>query len=296
MARNVITGVGYRSTTRAGFGHARAVWAIASSNLRVIFRYWFFWILISVSMLHFLVTFALIYMRSQMSAAENAGFAVRIFEQVTDVTGTGSAYHNFLVRQTESVYILLAYASAVLLATDFQAGGINFYLSKPIGRIHYLLGKILALFIIVGFQTILPALALFIEAALYSSNFEYVKEHTTILVGILGYGAMLMLVPSLLSLAIAILFRKTTPIVVAWIGLLFVLPTFGTLLSFVFNQGDWRLLGLRYDLRILGSNLFGIASATSEERLPYALVIVVSISVICLAVILRRLRPVEVVT
>lgn len=286
--------ISYRSAERSSLGDLRAVVAIARANLRVIFRYWFFWVLIVLSMIHFLITFALIYLKSQMAAQQDLSFAQMVFDQL-EVTGSGSAYHGFLLRQTENVYIMLAYASAVLLATDFQAGGINFYLSKPIGRVHYLLGKLGALFVLVGIQTWLPAMGLFAEAALYAADFQYVREHTNILIGITGYSLLLMTVPSILGLAIAVLFRKTAAIVVAWVGLLFVLPAFGALLGLVFDDRDWMLLGLRYDLRLLGASLFGLISKAGEMRFPYALVIVLSLSVVCLAVILRRLRPVEVV-
>ena len=294
MATSATRMIDYRTVERSRFGDIRAVWAIARANLRVIFRFWFFWVIIGLSMLHFLITFALIYMKSQVATRGEANFAAMIFDQI-EITGTGRAYHEFLLRQTEGVYIMLAYASAVLLASDFQAGGVNFYLSKPIGRLHYLFGKLGALFLLVGIQTWLPAIGLFVEAALYASDFEYVREHTTILVGITGYSLLLMSVPSILGLAIAIVFRKTAAIIVVWIGALFVLPAFGALMGLVFDSRYWRLLGLRYDLRLMGSSLFGIISKTGEERFPYAMVIVIALTAVCVAVILRRLRPVEVV-
>jgi hypothetical protein len=289
-----LTRSGYRTTVRGRFGDVRAVLAIIRANLAVIFRFPFFWVLISVSMLHFLITFALIYMKNQLAAESTFSFAARMFDEI-EVTGSGRAYLGFLLRQTESVYIMLAYASAVLLATDFQAGGINFYLSRPIGRVHYLLGKLGALAILVGIQTWLPAVGLFIEAALYEADFQYVRDHTTILVGITGYSLLLMIVPSLLGLTIAVLFRKTAAIVVVWIGLLFVLPAFGALLSLIFSSGHFLMMGLRYDLRVLGGSLFGLLSRGSEARFPYVLLIVISLSIICLTIVLRRLRPVEVV-
>ncbi len=294
MSARPILSTGYRSTVRGRFGDIRAIVAIIRANLAVIFRFPFFWVLISISMLHFLVTFALIYMKNQLAAEQSFSFAARMFDEI-EVTGSGRAYLGFLLRQTEAVYIMLAYASAVLLATDFQAGGINFYLSRPIGRIHYLLGKLGTLAILVSIQTLLPAVGLFIEAALYEADFEYVREHTTILIGIAGYSLLLMIVPSLLGLTIAVLFRKTAAIIVVWIGLLFVLPAFGALLSLIFSSGHFLMMGLRYDLRVLGGSLFGLLSRGSEARFPYILLIVISLSIFCLTIILRRLRPVEVV-
>ena len=294
MSSSTVRQVGYRSTTRARFGQLRAIFAIARSNVRVIFRYWFFWVLVALAMLHFLITFALIYLKSQMAVSDELGFASQLIDQI-QVTGSGRAYMEFLLRQTEGVYITLAYASAVLLATDFQAGGINFYLSKPIGRVQYLLGKLLALFVVVGIQTLVPALALFVEAALYAENFKYVSDHTHVLLGIFAYSAVIMVVPSLLGLAIAVTFRKTAPIIVVWIGFLFIIPAFGGLLRAVFNNGNWMMMGLRYDLRVIGGALFGIISKAGETRLPWVLVIIIALSVLSLVFVLRQLKPVEVV-
>ena len=253
-----------------------------------------FWILISLAMLHFLITFALIYLKSQMAVSEELGFASQLIDAI-QVTGSGKAYMEFLLRQTEGVYITLAYASAVLLASDFQAGGINFYLSKPIGRVQYLLGKLLALFVVVGIQTLLPALALFVEAALYAENFTYVEDHTHVLIGIFAYSAVIMVVPSLLGLAIAVTLRKTAPIIVVWIGFLFIIPAFGLLLRAVFNNINWMMVGLRYDLQVIGRALFGILSPAGETRLPYVLAIMIALSVLSIALVLRQLKPVEVV-
>ena len=294
MSSSAIKQVGYRSTTRANFGQVRAIFAIARSNVRVIFRYWFFWVLFALAMLHFLITFALIYLKSQMAVSDELGFATQLIDAI-QVTGSGRAYMEFLLRQTEGVYITLAYASAVLLATDFQAGGINFYLSKPIGRVQYLLGKLLALFVVVGIQTLVPALFLFVEAALYAENFTYVSDHTHVLLGIFAYSAVIMVVPSLLGLAIAVTFRKTAPIIVVWIGFLFIIPAFGGLLRAVFNNGNWMMMGLRYDLRVIGGALFGIISKAGETRLPWVLIIIIALCVISLVLVLRQLKPVEVV-
>jgi len=294
MSTSAVRPIGYRSTTRVSFGQFRAIWAIARSNIRVIFRYWFFWVLIAIAMLHFLITFALIYLKSQMAVSDDLGFVAGLMDQI-QVTGSGRAYMEFLLRQTEGVYITLAYASAVLLATDFQAGGINFYLSKPIGRVQYLLGKLIALFVVVGIQTLIPALALFVEAALYAENFTYVSDHTHILIGIFAYSAIIMIVPSVLGLAIAVTFRKTAPIIVVWIGFLFIIPAFGALLRAVFDNGNWLMLGLRYDLRVLGGALFSIISPAGEMKLPYVLVIIVTLSVLSITIVLRQLKPVEVV-
>ena len=52
--------------------------------------------------------------------------------------------------------IVLALAGAVLVGNDFHHGSLPFYLSKPIGRWHYVLGKCLAAGLFVNLLTTLP--------------------------------------------------------------------------------------------------------------------------------------------
>jgi hypothetical protein len=56
---------------------------------------------------------------------------------------------------------MLAYASAVLLASDFQAGGINFT-SPSRSALHYLFGKLRSAFLLSAYKLV-PAVGLFVE-------------------------------------------------------------------------------------------------------------------------------------
>ena len=53
---------------------------------------------------------------------------------------------------------MLALAGSVLVGNDFLHGSLPFYLSKPIGRWHYVLGKCLAIGVFVNLMTTLPAI------------------------------------------------------------------------------------------------------------------------------------------
>ncbi len=70
------------------------------------------------------------------------------------------------------VMIVLALAGSVLIGNDFRYGSLRVaYLSKPLSRRHYLLGKGLAVAVFINLLTTLPALALFVEYGLiYSWN------------------------------------------------------------------------------------------------------------------------------
>ena len=72
--------------------------------------------------------------------------------------------------------IVLALAGSVLVGNDFRFGSLPFYLSKPLGRWHYVLGKCLAVAVFVNVMTTILALILLVEYGLLDS-WDYFVEH-----------------------------------------------------------------------------------------------------------------------
>lgn len=245
-------------------------------------------------MMHFLIMFALIYIKSEFDTDSMTRPFATLLDRI-QLTGTGPSYKGFLDRQAANATILLVHAAATLIAGDFVAGGMNFYLSKPIGRIHYLAGKTLALALMVSLVTWVPAMGLFVAYALYSSSFEYAQEHTNILIAISGYSLLLMFVPSLLALAIAATLRKTAAIVVAFVGILLVLPTFGRVLQLITDWRVWNLISIPRNLDVIAEMLFGIIKENRIGIVWQSLTVIVAVTVGCVVVVLHRLRAVEVV-
>src|SRR4051812_42139749 len=94
--------------------------------------------------------------------------------------------------------LLLAFAGALVVGDDMRQGGLTFYLSRRIGRWHYVLGKLLSIGLLVSLTTMLPALVLYVEFGMLTDSFTYFRENLGILRGILGYGLVLAVTLSLL--------------------------------------------------------------------------------------------------
>src|SRR5262249_50667802 len=122
--------------------------------------------------------------------------------------GSGYTYRNFIWYEGYVVMIVLAFAGSLLVGNDFQHGSLPFYLSKPMTRWHYVAGKCLAVGAFVNLMTTLPALGLFAQYGLLS-GWLYYYDHWRLLVGILGYGAVLTVVLSLVLMATAVCLRRT---------------------------------------------------------------------------------------
>src|SRR5262249_47563483 len=140
-------------------------------------------------------------------------------------------------------------------------GSLAFYLSKPVSRWHYLVGKGLAAAAAVNLLTTLPALLLYVEHASLR-DWGLLLSDWRLLLGVLGYGAALTVVLTLLLLATAMWLRKTVPMVMLWTTLfVFCRLLAGALVDRLRWDEHWRLFDLWNDLYLVGNACLGVPHA-----------------------------------
>jgi hypothetical protein len=183
----------------------------------------------------------------------------------------------------------------MLVGDDHRQGGLTFYLSRRIGRLHYVAGKLLAIGLLVSMTTTIPALVLYVEYGLLSNSTAYFRENIRILFGILGYGAVLAVTLSLLLFALASWVQKTVPLVMTWACLFVLLPVIGGLLRYVYDDRHWLLLLVWRDIRLLGSWCFGALNERDGPLLGWAALVVAAICVASAIALVPRVRAVKVV-
>jgi ABC-type transport system involved in multi-copper enzyme maturation permease subunit len=296
----------YRGPMR---GSLAGVGAIARTGLRMIARRRLFWVLYALAALIFLFFFFGQYIFSWLSGnvAETtvrvgAGAMPiqpeRILAAMRDqlkINGAGATYSNFIWYEGYLVMIVLALAGAILVGNDFRYGSLPFYLSKPITRWHYVLGKCLTVAVFVNAMTTLPALALWIEYGLLES-WSYFGDTAHLALGIVGYGLVLSVVLSLLLVATATWLRRTTPMIMIWATLFVFARGLGEILVRVTgDDARWRLIDLWSNMYVVGcwamrSPPIGVYPSPGAAAVP--LLIVCLVSVLYLN---RRIRAVEVV-
>ncbi|HZN34814.1 MAG TPA: hypothetical protein VFB80_13390 [Pirellulaceae bacterium] len=286
---------GYRRWAGRQLPNALACWPIARSGLVLVLRRKLFWLLLALAALHFLFIFATIYLKFQI-AAQNPGLERFVNQVLRSVTGTGETYREFMFRQGTVTMLVLAFAGGMLVGDDMRRGGLTFYLSRRIGRWHYVVGKLLAIGLLVSLTTTLPALVLYIEYGLLTNSFSYFRENLGILVGILGYGLVMAVTLALLLFALAAWLHKTVPLVMAWACLFVLLPALGELLQDVFDDRHWLLLSLWRDIRLVGTWFFGGIDTERElAMLNPSLAIVLGVCIVSTLALVPRVRAVRVV-
>ena len=237
--------------------------ALARVSLKLMLRRKLLWGLFGLGLLVFEFFFYAQYLVvwiTQQLATETVRFAgipvsvgnLSKFLERLALNGTAHTFGNFIWFQGYVLVIVLALAGSVLVGNDFFHGSLPFYLSKPIGRRHYVLGKCLAIGALVNIMTTLPAILLWLEAGMLYDWQSYYFDNFNLLLGILGYGLVLTVTLSLLVVATAVWVRRTVPMVMVWMGLFAFLRTLSGWLVDALKDERWRLIDLWNDLYLCG--------------------------------------------
>jgi ABC-type transport system involved in multi-copper enzyme maturation permease subunit len=258
----------------------------------MILRRWVFWVLIGLGLLNFLFNFAFIYLKATIDVQNQT---LGNFLDNYQVTGTGRAYADFMFAQASITALVLAFAGSILIGGDYRQGGVVYYLSRRIERRHYVVGKLLTIAAVVTIITTLPTLILFFEFGFLTSSLDYFLDHPRILAGIVGYGAILAVVQSLLLFAIAAWVPRTVPLVMTWLGLFVLVRALVEALRAISDNRTWLLLSVWEDMRRLGRWCFGSLDASRAPTAEQCAAALAGLCVICLVLILSRVRAVEVV-
>jgi ABC-2 type transport system permease protein len=301
----------YRPWRGTPHGPIFASLAMARVSLKLMLRRRLLWGLFALGLLVFFFFFyaqyLVVWITRQLSTetVRFAGIPVSVgnltkFLERLALNGTAHTFGNFIWFQGYVLVIVLALAGSVLVGNDFFHGSLPFYLSKPIGRWHYVLGKCLAIGAFVNLMTTLPAIVLWVEAGLLYDWQSYYLDNIDLLLGILGYGLVLSVTLSLLVVATAVWVRRTVPLVMVWMGLFVFLRTLGAWLVDALKDERWRLIDLWNDLYLCGLWCLQADHATirpqPQPSFGQAWLAVGAVCIACLLYLRRRVEAVEIVS
>jgi len=292
--------------------------AIARVALGQLFRRKLFWFLYAFSILIFLFYFfgqyLQVFLQMQLSGetgpvrlGSSAGAItvrpdtlVQTLTKALKLNGSADTFVNFIWFEGYIAVIVLALAGSVLVGNDFHHGSMPFYLSKPIARHHYMLGKILAIAVFINLMTTIPALLLFIQYGMID-EWSYYWERIDLALGILGYGLMLTITLGLVLLATSVWLRRTVPLVMVWISVF----VFGRIVAKLLVEGlkfspYYRLIDLWNSLYLVGASCLQMDATTlrPQPQPPYwsAWLTMALVCAACLLYLRRRVKAVEVVS
>jgi hypothetical protein len=317
----------YRPWRGAFHGPAWGIWPVARTALGMLLRRRLFWFLYAAGLLIFLMfffgTFLLDWAQTQLtntpfelSAAERkvrSQDLIRMAQRTLRVlNGSQETFAYFFMYQGAMLMVVLALAGSVLVGNDYNFNSLAFYLGKPISRWHYILGKCLAVGIVVNLLTTVPALVLYVQHGLdewdyftdpdffWRTNSGVGPAGLPLLLGVLGYGLVLTVCLSLMLVATASWVRRTVPLIMVWTTLFLFFRLLATILVDGLHYDEhWRLIDLWNNLRLVGYSCLGIAQRrvvpSPQPQVHEAALVLGAVCLLCLIYLNLRTRAVEIV-
>lgn len=204
-------------------------------------------------------------------------------------------FRNFLQFQGPFLMLVCIWPGAMLIARDLKTNAIQLYLSKPLTRVDYVLGKF---GIVAGIAALLlpaPALLLFLMEIGLSTDLNFIRSYVWLPLAILGYSAVVITGAGLLSLAISAMTRSGRYAGLLFFAIVFFTELASDILRIITGNHAWVVLSLMSLMDQAGVIFFG---GESEYGMHPAAAVFMYLLVLGLSLVIlrRRVQAVEIVT
>ena len=206
----------------------------------------------------------------------------------------GSVFARFFRFQDLPVLILTTFAGAGLVANDLRTGAILVYLSRPLTRRDYVLGKMGVLLGLILSVTLVPGLLLYGVAVALAPEHFLKWSLAWIPPAVVAQSLVVAVVWSLLVLAVSSLSKSARVAGLAFFGLVVSLEVVRGIVGLVYRWPGSLVLSLRSDLRALSDAIFGF-TPRPEVHWAWPAAILTAVAVACLLILRSRVRAVEIV-
>ncbi|MCY3553515.1 MAG: ABC transporter permease subunit [Candidatus Poribacteria bacterium] len=202
-------------------------------------------------------------------------------------------FKNFLFNASLFIALIAVFGGSGLIATDLKNNTLSLYLSKPISWIDYLIGKFAVMGILLSCLTLIPGLLLFLEHVLLTDT-SFLKENYWMPFSIIAYSIIIILVSSLLMLVFSSLTSNSRYAIIGFCAVWFGTPVIYEILKVITRTSKVALVSIWANYDILGTALFAV-SRNYAVHWVWALLTQVALIALCIFVLHRRIRAVEIV-
>lgn len=271
---------GYRRYEGKRAPHGQAWWIIARTQFLAALKYRPFVILLLVSWVPFIGRAVQLYLSTS-------------FQQVSMLAATAQTFRDFLDQQGLFVF-LVTIALGGAIADDRRANALQLYLSKPLTRTEYIIGRLVpALGVLLG-VTFVPAILLILLQIAFSGSTTFIGQNLFLLPAI----TLVSLTQSLLSastiLALSSLSKSRRFVSIMYAGLIFFTAAMYQVLRTITGNRAWAAVSPGDMLDVVADAVFRIR-ANPPVPVPVAVLVIALLIAASFWVLERKIRAVEVV-
>jgi ABC-type transport system involved in multi-copper enzyme maturation permease subunit len=274
---------GYRRYAGRREAHGRTWWVIARAGMMERLRERKFLGLLLVAWLPFLVRTVQLYIAAN-------------YQQTAQFLGpTPGLFREFLQQQGIFVFFITMYVGAGLIASDRRANALQIYLSKPLTRVDYVVGKLATLLVFLIAVTWVPGILLLMMQMMFAGNLTFLKANLFLFPAITAYAAVAVAMAAFSMLALSSLSKSKRFVAVMYAGLIFFTAAMYQALRGITGSRAWAIISPGNVLDVFADVIFR-NRVTPPIPLVAAMVFLVLLLGASVLVLERRVRGVEVVT
>jgi ABC-2 type transport system permease protein len=204
-------------------------------------------------------------------------------------------FRSFLEQQDFFVFVMTIYVGAGLIANDRRANALQIYLSKPLLRSEYIVGKAAVLFTFLMLVTWVPGILLLILQVLFKGSFEFMTNNLFLFPAITVASVLQALLATFTMLALSSLSKSSRYVGILYAGILFFTAAIYGAMYLITGSTSVSWLSV-------GSNLSQVVDVIFRQPPRYttpwqvSLIVVLGLIALSVSVLERRVRGVEIVT
>jgi len=245
-------------------------------------------------LLCFLPPFAgllMIYLRHNLSALNLLGIPLERLRQALPIEA--GFFSESLGLQGFLAFLMAVAVAPALIAPDLRNNGLALYLSRPFSRAEYMLGKLAVLALLISTITWVPGILLYLLQG-YLEGAGWFGEHLRVLGALVAGSWVLIVSLSLLALAVSAWVKWKPVARIVLVMLFFVTMGFGSVMELALGTWWSQMISFWRVIETVWAGLFGLPRP-SGMPVGAAWVSLIGGSLLCLALLARRVRAYEVV-
>jgi ABC-2 type transport system permease protein len=217
------------------------------------------------------------------------------YPQASILAPSAQTFRDFLGQQDFFVFVITVYVGAGLIANDRRANALQIYLSKPLMRSEYILGKLAVLFTFLVLVTLVPALLLLLLKVLFDGSFLFLKNNLFLIPAITVGSLVQVIVASMTMLALSSLSKSARYVGILYVGITFFTSAMFAALYAITGSSRVAWISVGADVTQVVDVVFRVKPHYTTPW-QVSLLVLLGLVAVSISVLERRVRGVEVVT
>lgn len=205
-----------------------------------------------------------------------------------------ATFQQFVEQQGFWVFLITVFAGAGLIANDRRVNALQIYLSKPLFRAEYIGGKLAILLALLLSVTLLPAILLVLLQIAFAGNLDFIGKNMHVVPAIVLASLIRVFVAACAMLALSSLSKSTRYVAILYTGVIFFTESLYAVLTSITDSTRVAWISITANMENIADLMFR-QEARYETPVVVSVLVLAGLMAVCISVLERRVRGVEIV-